>query len=1234
MHTLPSGDSGRGRNVALIVVFAFLLWFVQIVTGALGGASAATPLNVFVGYMDTHSGGFSVNQPTPWPYTDPTSYSGSPCPAYPNDTTCWDASAVRLDNPGNTDVTGVQPVVVIGSSTYGFWGSNVTVKAHGSMVLTETGGQNSTNFDGSDYSPNAYNGGNFASCANSGAIPTVQITIAGVTTKYLDSGQVLNGGGVDSGHCLSGSFVAGRMDESHPWVQIGSGTQTAPSVPQSVAATGGSGSVSLSWTAPTDDGGSAITGYNVYRGTAANAEASAPIATNVAGLSYTDNGVTNGTKYYYKIAAVNAVGTSAQSNEVSATPQAVQATVPSAPRTLTGIASNSSVKLSWLAPTSNGGSPITGYSVYRGTSAGGESATPLATNVTATTFTDTSAVNGSTYFYTVAAVNAIGPSAPSNEISALPQATAPSSPLNLVASGGSGLVSLSWTAPTTDGGSGITGYNIYRGTSAAGEAVVPVASSVGLTSFTDTGLANGTTYFYKVAAVNSVGTSPLSNEASATPQPTATVPSAPSALTAQSGNGFVSLSWTAPTSTGGATITGYNVYRGAAPNAESTTPVATNVNRTSYVDNGLVNGTTYYYRVAAVNAVGTSPQSSEAAGLPAATAPSSPQSVVTTGGNSSVAVAWSAPTSDGGSPVTGYNVYRGTVANGESSTPVASGLSTTGFTDTGLTNGTTYFYKVAAVNSVGTSVLSTESSATPQAPQATSYVRRIGSATASTASSSSVFAVGPLAVAAGHTVVISSMLSSTSITGAVSATDSAGNSYVLARDVNDGSAGDRVVTLIALSVKAVGAGGTITLTHPSSGETHAAVDEYAGATAIDTSAGASATGSAFTSGSSPVTSQGNELLIGVLGTESGSSPAWSTGWTALPALAVSTDYLGTAYRIVTTTGSYAASGASGGQWMAGIVTLKAGAVTATAPSSPQGVTATAGNTTVQLSWTPPTSTGGSPITSYNIYRGTASNGEASTPIASNPTTSYTDTTLTNGTTYYYKITALNNIGASAPSAETSATPQAAPTGSAFVRRVGSTTAAAATTTNTLTVGSPGVAGVHTLVISMLLSSTSVTGAVSAQDTNGNTYVIARDINDGSAGDRTVLMVAVNVKALTAGMTISVSHPSAAQTHLTADEYAGVTGLDTSAGASASAASFSSGNTPATSQANEVLIGVVGIESGKTPVWSTGWAALAPLSVSSDYLGTAYRIVTASGAYAATGTSGGQWMAGIVALKTG
>ena len=209
------------RRVRIVLILALGLSLSSLAPGLTGIASAASPLNVFVGYFDTHTVPFSSNQPNPWPYKDPSSFVGTPCPNYPNDTTCWDASALRLDNPGSTDVTGVSASVVIGTKTYALWGSNLTVKAGGMLVLTETGtSQNSENFDGSDYPPNSYNGGNTASCVNSGAIPMVKITVAGTTTTYLDNGQVLNGQGVDSGHCLNGKFVSGRMDESHPWVQI------------------------------------------------------------------------------------------------------------------------------------------------------------------------------------------------------------------------------------------------------------------------------------------------------------------------------------------------------------------------------------------------------------------------------------------------------------------------------------------------------------------------------------------------------------------------------------------------------------------------------------------------------------------------------------------------------------------------------------------------------------------------------------------------------------------------------------------------------------------------------------------------------------------------------------------------------------------------------------------------------------------------------------------------------
>ena len=79
-------------------------------------------------------------------------------------------------------------------------------------------------------------------------------------------------------------------------------------------------------------------------------------------------------------------------------------------------------------------------------------------------------------------------------------------------------MSLTWTPPATNGGAAITGYNVYRGTSAGGESATPVAANVTATSFTDTGLINGTTYYYTVAAVNSAGAR-QSNEANATPTP-------------------------------------------------------------------------------------------------------------------------------------------------------------------------------------------------------------------------------------------------------------------------------------------------------------------------------------------------------------------------------------------------------------------------------------------------------------------------------------------------------------------------------------------------------------------------------------------------------------------------------------------------------------------------------------------------------------------------------------------
>jgi len=365
-----------------------------------------------------------------------------------------------------------------------------------------------------------------------------------------------------------------------------------PSAPSSPLAIAGVGSITLTWSAPASNGGAAVTGYKVYRASSAGGEGSIPITTVGVAYSWTDPGLATGSTFYYKITASNSAGEGGRSVEVSATTP----TVPSAPMNLAATPLNGQVTISWQAPQSNGGLGVTSYSILRGTMSGAET---LLASTSGTSYADNELTNGQAYYYLVKAINAIGTGPASNEASAVPKAvpTAPNSPS---AVGGVGSITLSWSAPTSNGDILITGYNVYQGSSAGNEGAVPVAALTDAYSWTDSGLPGASTFYYCVSAINAVGEGARSTEVFAS---TPGAPGVPVYLNAQAGSNSVLLTWMDPTSNGGSIITAYRIYMATDGNAESLL-ISLGPSEHSHNVTGLLAGHTYTFLFSAANAVG------------------------------------------------------------------------------------------------------------------------------------------------------------------------------------------------------------------------------------------------------------------------------------------------------------------------------------------------------------------------------------------------------------------------------------------------------------------------------------------------------------------------------------------------------------------------------------------------------------------------------------------------------
>ncbi|MFC1988938.1 fibronectin type III domain-containing protein, partial [Chloroflexota bacterium] len=562
--------------------------------------------------------------------------------------------------------------------------------------LTATAGDEEISLDWTSNNDTDLWGYNIYRGPNSGNYTQINETPV-LVSNYTDTG--LYGGGtfyyvvaaVDLGNNESGN----SNEDSATAVDI------APAALTGLTATPGNEEISLNWTSSivTD-----LDGYNVYRGTSSG-NITNLISSNVSSSNFTDTGLYGGGLYYYEVTAVDlGANESGRSNTDNAT------AVDSAPAAPTGLAAtpgDEEISLNW---DDNTETDFDGYNVYRGPSSGSITSL-IASDVSSSNYTDTGLYGGGLYYYEVTAVDlGVNESARSNNANATAVDIAPVAPTGLAATPGDEEISLNWDDNAeTD----IDGYNVYRGPS-SGNITSLIASDVSVSNYTDTGLYGGGLYYYEVTAVDlGVNESTRSNTTNATAVDVA--PAAPTNLAATAGPGDleISLNWDDNTETD---IDGYNVYRGPS-SGNITELISSNVSVSTYTDTGLTNGVTYYYEVTAVDlGLNESARSNTDNATADNVAPAAPTNLVATAGFKQVTLDWN---DNGESDLDSYNVYRGP-SSGNITELISSNVSVSAYTDTGLTNGVTYYYEVTAVDSGSNeSARSNTDSATPFATPAT-----------------------------------------------------------------------------------------------------------------------------------------------------------------------------------------------------------------------------------------------------------------------------------------------------------------------------------------------------------------------------------------------------------------------------------------------------------------------------------------------------------------------------------
>jgi hypothetical protein len=372
------------------------------------------------------------------------------------------------------------------------------------------------------------------------------------------------------------------------------------------------------------------------------------------------------------------------------------ALAPDAPAQPTVAAGNAQIGVTFSAPASDGGSPITGYGAACSSSDGGSpgSNTDIASPITVTGLT-----NGKTYVCTVTATNADGDSPASSPSDAVIPSTVPDAPGQPSIADGDAQITLTFGTPASDGGSPITGYT---GTCTSTDGGAAGTNTDVASPITVTGLTNGKTYICTVTATNAAGDGPASLPSA--PSIPSTVPDAPPQPTVVVGAAQITVTFGAPASDGGFPIIGFTV---ACSSSDGGTPGTNKGFASPITVTGLTIGKTYTCTVAATNFNGDGPASSPSDPAALTSAPNAPSRPSVVARNAEILVSFHAP-ANGGSSISGYRARCASSNGGVAKTALRSASP---IRVRGLTNGKLYTCRVAATNANGTGPYSSASSA-------------------------------------------------------------------------------------------------------------------------------------------------------------------------------------------------------------------------------------------------------------------------------------------------------------------------------------------------------------------------------------------------------------------------------------------------------------------------------------------------------------------------------------------